>query len=402
MEMTRRRRGKGEGSITRLADGRWQGRVDLGVQGGKRVRKAVYGRTRAEVQQRLRQLLATRDQGRPLPRAETLTVATFLDRWLTDVAARRVRPRTLERYRLDVRRLVAALGSVRLTRLTAADVQRVLNALSDQGLSPATVRHCRATLRAALNTAVVWELVPQNVAAGARVSTPAVAKAPVAAMTPALAEAILRAVDGTAVAGPVQLALLTGLRQGEVLGLRWSDVALDADPPTLTVRHQLQWVQGQWRLTPPKAAAARRVLPLPHRAVAVLRAQRRRVQELRLRAGPAWQPLPGLEDLIFPSPTGRPRDGWGVTKAFQQALHRAGLPRLRFHDLRHGYATLLVASGAPLRAVADVLGHSRVTLTAETYSHIAPAVRQELAARLDALLPPPRGAGGAPEHRQAP
>jgi integrase len=391
----RRRRGKGEGGITRLPDGRWQGRISWTDPSGTRRRKAVYGRTKAEVQEKLRRLLTQRDQGRPLPGDDRLTVAAYLERWLTDVAGRRVRPSTLLRYRLDVQRISAALGRVRLTQLSSADVQRFLNGLSDQGLSPATVRHTRGVLRTALNQAQTWDLIPQNPAAGKRVATPAVPKAPVPAMTPELAEAILAAVQGTPVEGPVTVALLTGLRQGEVLGLCWSDVRLDADPPTLTVRHQLQRLGGRWRLLPPKAESARRTLPLPRRAVVALAAQRRRVAELRLRAGPLWQPLsgpghdPGLDNLVFPSPTGRPQDARNVTKAFQRALARAGLPRLRFHDLRHGTATLLVASGAPLRAVADLLGHARVTLAAETYAHVAPTVRQELARRLDALLPPP-------------
>jgi integrase len=278
--------------------------------------------------------------------------------------------------------------------LSAADVQRWLNGLSDQGLAPATVRHCRATVRAALNQAVAWDLIPTNPAAGKKVASPAVPKAAVVAMTPALAEAILGAVQGTPVEGPVTVALLTGLRQGEVLGLTWADVALATDPPTLAVRHQLQRLGGTWHLVPPKAEAARRTLPLPRRAAQALHAQRQRVREQRLRAGPLWQPLTGaradagLADLVFPSPTGRPQDARNVTRAFQRALARAGLPRLRFHDLRHGTATLLVAAGAPLRAVADLLGHARVTLTAETYAHIAPPVRQELAHRLDALLAP--------------
>jgi AcrR family transcriptional regulator len=248
----RRRRGRGEGSVTLLPDGRWQARVSWTEPSGRRRRKAVYGRTRQEAQQKLRQLLAARDQGRPLPSDDRLTLGAFLTRWLEDVAARKVRPTTLRRYSLDVARITAALGRVRLSRLSSADVQRFVNNLSDQGLAPATVRHCRATLRAALNQAVAWGLIPDNPAGGKKVATPAVPKAPVPAMTPELAEAILAAVQGTAVEGPVTVALLTGLRLGECLGLTWMDVVLDASPPTLTVRHQLQRLGGRWRLTPPK------------------------------------------------------------------------------------------------------------------------------------------------------
>jgi integrase len=381
----RRRRGKGEGSITRLPDGRWQGRISWTDPSGTRRRKAVYGRTKAEVQEKLRRLLTQRDQGRPLPGDDRLTVAAYLERWLTDVAGRRVRPSTLLRYRLDVQRISAALGRVRLTQLSSADVQRFLNGLSDQGLSPATVRHCRATLRAALNQAVAWDLIPQNPAGGKRVATPAVPKARVPAMTPELAEAILAAVAGTAVEGPVGLALRTGMRLGEVLGVSWS--AIDWERGTLAVRQQLQRLGGQWRLTPPKSDRSRRTLPLTPAALAVLQAERARQVQARQAAGPLWRPVSGFEDLVFTTATGRPRDPGTVTKAFQAALRRAGLPPLRFHDLRHGAASLLVAGGVPLKVVSELLGHSSITLTADTYSHLTESVHRSALAHLDALGP---------------
>jgi integrase len=381
-----RRRGKGEGSITRLADGRWQGRVDLGSPNGRRVRKAVYGKTRQEVQQKLRQLLAARDQGRPLAGDDRLTLGAYLERWLQDVAARRVRPSTLVRYTIDVRRLTAALGRVRLSRLTAADVQRFLNGLSDQGLSSASVRHCRATLRAALNQAVAWDLIPQNPAGGKKVAVPTPAKPELPALTPTLARQVLQAVAGTETETPVMLALYLGLRQGEVLGLTWSDVRLDADPPTLTVRHQLQRLGGAWRLLPPKSATSRRTLPLPPPVVQALVAERRRQAAARLAAGPLWQPP--IPDLVFTTATGQPRHGAWLTHAVQRQLARAGLPKLRFHDLRHAAASLLVASGVSLKAISDLLGHSQISMTADTYSHISDAVRREVVDRLAALLGP--------------
>jgi integrase len=383
---TRRRRGRGEGSITRLADGRWQGRVDLGWHGGKRVRKAVYGRTKAEVQQKLRQLLAARDQGRPLPSDDRLTLGAFLTRWLEDVAARKVRPTTLRRYSLDVARITAALGRVRLSRLSSADVQRFLNGLSDQGLSSASVRHCRATLRAALNQAVSWDLIATNPAAGPRVAVPVAPQTAVPALTPALARQVLQAVAGSDVEGPVTLALYLGLRQAEVLGLCWSDVRLDAGPPTLTVRHQLQRLGGAWRLTPPKSESSRRTLPLPPPVVQALVAERRRQAAARLAAGPAWQPP--IPDLVFTTATGQPRHGCVITHAFQRRLRQAGLPHLRFHDLRHAAASLLAAGGVPLKAVSDLLGHSQIATTANIYSHISDAVRREVVDRLAALLGP--------------
>lgn len=381
-----RRRAKGEGSLTRLSDGRWQARVSWVDGSGRRHRKAAYGRTQREAQQKLRRLVLARDQGQGLAAGgDRLTLGAYLHQWLQDVAARRVRPSTLARYELDVRRITAALGRVRLSRLSPADVQRFLNALSDQELAPATVRHCRATLRSALNQAVAWNLIAQNPAAGKRVTTPPVPRPKVPAMTPDLAGAVLAAVQGTAVEGPVTLALRSGLRLSEVLGLTWA--AIDWERGTLTVRSQLQHLGGEWRLTPPKSERSQRTLPLTPTIAAVLRAERQRQEQARRAAGPRWRPVPGFEDLVFTTEWGRPRDLGTVTKSFQAALRRAGLPKLRFHDLRHAAASLLVAGGVPLKVVSELLGHASITLTADTYSHLTADVHRAALTYLETLVP---------------
>jgi integrase len=181
--------------------------------------------------------------------------------------------------------------------------------------------------------------------------------------------------------GPlVAVAVYTGLRQGELLGLRWPDLDLDAG--TLSVRQAVQKIDGAWQFVEPKSERGRRTIPLPPMAIETLREQKARVREARAVAGSRWVEW----GLVFPSTLGTPLDGSNVTHRLQAALADACLPRQRFHDLRHCCATLLLAQGVPARVVQDVLGHSQVTLTLGTYSHVMPAMLQESADAMERAL----------------
>lgn len=172
------------------------------------------------------------------------------------------------------------------------------------------------------------------------------------------------------------MAVTTGLRQGELLGLRWAEV--DFEDGTLRVRQALQ--RGQF--VEPKTARSRRSINLPERALGALRRQRALQAEQRLAAGPDWRD----NGLVFASSIGTPLDGVNVTKRFQALLARAGLPRMRFHDLRHCAATLLIHAGVDMRVVMEVLGHSTIATTMNLYAHVLPAAKEAAAHRLDALL----------------
>lgn len=246
------------------------------------------------------------------------------------------------------------------------------------GLSPRRVHHLRAVLRRALGQAVRWGLLSRNAAALA--APPRVAYQPPPAMDPATARRILEAVAGDRLGPLYTVALATGLRQGELLGLRWEDV--DLERASLRVTGALQRVDGEYRIVEPKTARARRTLPLARPAVEALRLQRQRQREERLRAGPLWEDW----GLVFTTERGRPLNHSVVTKRLQDLLAAAGLPRLRFHDLRHGCATLLLSAGVPPRAIMELLGHSQITLTLGTYAHVIPAMLEDAAARMDAVL----------------
>ncbi len=199
---------------------------------------------------------------------------------------------------------------------------------------------------------------------------PSVSTAPLRAFLDAVADDAYGALYGIAIA--------TGMRQGELLALRWQDVDLEAG--TLAVRHTLQ--RGTRELAEPKTDRARRAPRLGADATATLREHRRQQLAQRLAAGRSWQ----AGDFVFTSRTGTPLDSRNVTQALQDALRRAGLPRQRFHDLRHAYATLMIEDGEELAVVSRTLGHADLSTTADIYAHLTPTTLERSAARMDSIL----------------
>jgi integrase len=204
----------------------------------------------------------------------------------------------------------------------------------------------------------------------------------VSPLTVEQARTFLAAIRGDRLEALYLVALGCGLRQGEILGLRWSDVDLDAG--TLTVRQALARIEGQLVLVEPKSATSRRVVPLPALVRDALAAHRVRQDQECL----PLRPEPGdvFADLVFTTTLGTPLDGISVTRRFQRTLRAAGLPHQRFHDLRHACASLLLAQGVPARVVMETLGHSEISLTLNTYSHVLPSLGREAAERMDQVL----------------
>ena len=296
-----------------------------------------------------------------------------------DAARPSIRPRTYITYESYIRiHLNPAIGHIRLQRLGPADVQRLLNAKLAAGLSPRTVHHIRAVLRSALNQAVRWSLLARNPAA--LVDAPRVPQSETQVMGPGDARSFLLAVRGDRLEALFTLALAMGLRQGEALGLSWADV--DLDRATLSVRYALQRIGGRLQLVEPKTRLSRRTLALPAFVVESLRKHRARQLREKLWAAPNWSE----SGLVFTSSIGTPLDGTNVTHRLQHILAAAGLPRMRFHDLRHACATLLIAKGVHPRIVMETLGHSQISLTMNTYGHVLPALQRTAADEMDAVL----------------
>lgn len=409
-----KKRGLNEGSIFQRDDGRWAAVIHIGWRNGKRHRKYFYAATRREVKGHLTAALLAHQQGLPVA-LERQTVREFLQHWLEECVRSSVRPRTFVSYSQLVNvHILPDLGHIVLSKLSPQDVQTFLNEklrarrgnlsklaqpptekpASNQKLaarplehaqeakavtlSPRTVQYVHAVLRRALGQGVKWNLVARNVAT--LVNPPRVRRPEVQPLAPDEARRLLNVVEDDRLAALYSVALALGLRQGEALGLRWLDIDLDAG--TLTVRNALQRIDGKLQLVEPKTSKSRRTVALPDVAVAAIRAHRVKQLQERLVAGSRWHDM----GLVFTSTIGTPLDGRNVTRHFQKLLRDAGLPRQRFHDLRHTCASLLLAQGVHPRVVMEILGHSQIQLTMNIYSHVIPQLQHEAAGKMDSLL----------------
>lgn len=374
-----RRRSNGEGGINQRANGKWEARITL--PGGKR--RSFYAATKAEALAKLQDARRTVDDGRPLG-PERLTVQMWLQQWLQDTVATTTRPATAKRYGEICRRhIIPSIGHLRLGRLNPQNVEIMLRKGLEAGQSPRSVHHWRAVLRTALAVAQRHGLIGRNAAALA--APPRVPEQEHIPMTPELAKSILSAISGNRFEAFYTTLLGTGLRAGEALGLRWSDIDLEAG--TIAVRRTLVRLKGKFTLSETKTARSRRTVPMvpPVRDALI---KHREVQGLeRMMLGGKWQ---GEEwsGLVFTNLTGGPLSSIHALKCFRQALQRAGLPRIRLHDLRHGAASLLAALGVPPRDVMDILGHANIQTTLGLYTHSTTDLRREAMERLGRSLWP--------------
>jgi len=368
------RRANGEGSVYKRKDGRWCATIT--TDHGRR--KHFLGKTREQVSHKLTAALKARDDGLRII-DEHQTVAQFLNTWLVDKVRPSARPATSRGYESKIRvHIVPAIGGVKVARLTPQRLQLLFNEKLASGLSPRTIHHLRAILRAALADAVKWGLATRN--AADLVDPPRVPHEEVRALSPAEAQSMLFAVEGDRLEALYSVALALGLRQGEALGLRWEDIDLDGG--TLRVSQSLQRIDKAFQFVEPKTSRSRRTLALPSIASAALRAHRTKQLQERLAAGPMWEE----HGLVFARANGKPLHGSNVTREFQRMLERAGLRRLRFHDMRHACASLLIAQGVHPRVVMEVLGHSQIGITMNLYSHVLPEAQRQAAAQMDAVL----------------
>lgn len=373
-----KKRGNNEGSIYERADGRWCGAVTTGYANGKMRRKVVYGKTRAEARQKMAKVEQDIRQGVPVF-TERQTVQQFLERWLEDCVKPTKVPSTYKSYAGHVHHhFIPSLGRIQLTKLTAQHVQRFLKEKLESGLSPRTVQYLRSTLHIALNQAMRWDLVQRNIVS--MTDAPRVPRFEITPLSPEQARTFLDAVKGNRLEALYTVAMAVGLRQGEALGLRWQDV--DLETGVLNVRYQLQRVDKVLQLVEPKTSQSRRKIGLPRVVVDALREHKLRQLRERHIAGSRWQEW----GLVFMSTIGTPLDASSVTRGFKKTLKDIDLPHQRFHDLRHCCASLLLAQGIHPRVVMEILGHSTIVLTMNTYSHVMPAAQREAANSMDAIL----------------
>jgi integrase len=381
--MGRARRDYGSGSVHQTADGRWVAWLELGFVGGKRKRKKLSARTQAEVKRKLSAAQRQQLLGEPLT-AERQTVAQFLARWLADVVRPNAAPSTYAQQEMLVRRhIIPHLGDRLLTKLAAPEIQAFYAAklreeyAPGKCYSPGYLRQIHAVLHHALATAEEWELVPRNVSRHTK--RPRVPKRKHQVLTQVQARHLLAVVRDDPREALWVLALHLGLREGELLGLRWSDV--DWKHRQLHVRNKILRVQRAWEEGLPKGRRER-TIDLEEHVLAVLRRHEERQAVRRQQAG-EW----GRPDLVFPTDRGEPLRADVLRNwHFRQLLKRADLPRMTVHELRHSMATLALEDGVPVELVQEILGHSSPAITLGMYRHILPHEPRRAVERIARLL----------------
>jgi integrase len=376
--------GNNEGSIKRRLDGRWEARITLD---GKQ-RKSFYGKTRQEVARRLAEAQRDRDKGLPIV-GERQTVAQYLTTWLK-TAAPTVKDSTWIRYESLIRiHVLPTLGATTLSKVTPQQVQALYVGRLSAGASPTTIIHVHALLHLAFDEALRLSLLQRNVID--LVNPPRRKRHDMHVLAPEQARALLEATATDRMEALYVLALTTGMRQGELFALKWPDV--DLENKCVHVRATVQRLRllqplsgqpsSQFAFSEPKSARSRRKIALTTVAVEALCRHRFRQLEERLAVGPAWQDT----DLVFPNSVGKPIEVGNLTRRnFWPLLDKAGLSHIRFHDLRHTAATLLLLQRVHPKVVSEMLGHASIAITLDLYSHVLPDMQLEATAAMERIF----------------
>ena len=400
------RRGNGNGTVYQRADGRWAARAYLLMPDGSMRRRDFYGDSEAEARRKMVEAQARSNRGIPAE-ATGWTVGAFLAYWLEQVVKPARKPKTYQGYEVVVRvHLVPGLGRRRLNRLSGTDVRLFLRRLENACLCclhgydarrDESERRCcavgecckavpyrrlvqqvHAVLRNALQAAVREELVGRNVAKLVQVAGPEYGTD--RGLTVEQARKLLVAARDDRLHALYVLALYLGLRRGELLGLRWEDV--DLDRAVLQVRHSLQRVGGELRLTTPKTRRSKRTVPLLGSCVQALRDHRDAQDREREAAGEDWRD----SGQVFTTSVGTPVEPDNLRRSWYPLRDRAGLGGVVFHGLRHTCVTLLLNLGVPPHIVRDIVGHSDIDVTMTIYAGVSLDDKRDALRRLDEYL----------------
>jgi integrase len=381
-----KRRGNGEGSIYQTSDGRWRGAITLGYRtnengGVTQTRKILSAPTRAEIADKMKKALRDQQEGDNIA-PEKMTVAGLIHRWLDDIIKPSRSQKTFYGYRdFAKKHIIPALGKTPLSKLATPQIQRFLNEKYAAGLSPKTVKHLRDCLRAALNVAVDdWNLLSKNPARKAR--PPEQVDRPMQVFELDEARAFLGLIGSHRLEALFSLAICLGPRQGEILGLKWPNVKLDEG--TLTIDGALKSIDGKLVKGKTKRKSSMRTIPLPAVTVAALRRHLAQQERERLFAGERWKST----GYVFTTRVGTPIGRRNLLRDWYRFMAASGLPQIRFHDLRHSCATLLMLQGVHPRTVMEILGHKDLNTTMRIYGHCVDAMKRDAAARVDQLFAP--------------
>jgi integrase len=382
-----KKRGNNEGSITRRSDGRWMAQVTIGRDSktGKPKRATFYGKTRQEVAEKLTKALRERQQG-TFVAPHKLTLGEWLDTWLWEYKQPTLRPLSFDHYETVIRRyLKPALGHIPLQDLRPEQVQSYYNEQVQYGFEASTLRHHHVALSQALALAETHALVARNVARQA--APPRLTHKERHTLTvDEVTTRLLPALKSHRLYAAFLVFFTTGLRRGEVAGLRWQDI--DGQAAVLHIRQALVRTKnhaiGRTELVKqePKTAYSRRTIPLLDICQAALRHHRAQQAEEKLQLGPGYTD----QGLVFCRANGAPIDPGTLDRVFRLALKRAGVPAIRLHDARHTFATWMLEQGVSPKVVQTMLGHSSIKITMDLYSHVSLDLERQAAATLNAAL----------------
>ena len=378
-----KRRANGEGSIYKRKDGRWEGRYTVGYrEDGKQIFKNVLAKTQAECREKLKAAIAAaKIEQTPEPTAVAYTVAEWINVWYEIFIRPNLRETTRNQYECFIRHHVKPyVGEIPLAKLSSLDLQKLYNhlktngrvqsdhALPNPGLSAKTVRSIHMMLSSCLEKAVAERLIPSNPAHGC--SIPPKEKQEMKILPPEQIGRFLQEADRAGYLSMFFLELTSGLRRGELLALQWADV--DTANSTISVSKQVIRVNGALKVLPPKTKNAVRKIVLPQQTIELLLAEHERHPD---------------SPLLFPSPkTGGHLDPPAVTRKLKTLLKRAGMDEIRFHDLRHTFATISLQSGVNIKALSHNLGHYSAGFTLDTYTHVTTQMQADAAEKIGGFI----------------
>jgi integrase len=367
------KRANGEGSLyRRKSDGRWVGSLSL----PDGTRKVFYGKKQSEVIAKLNEAATDLRRGM-LAVGSNTTLQEYLENWLENIHKPTIRLSTYLNYRKLLKNyLVPGLGKVKIHRLTPQQVQGFYSQKMSEGLAPKTVNNIHGVLHKALDNAVKWNILPRNVCDA--VTPPRIPRKEKNVLTKQQAHTLLEEVRAHRLEALLTLAITTGMREGELLALHWQDI--NFEDCSLQVKRAVSYLKGYGYVeSEPKTAKGRRMIKLPVFVVDILIRHRAQQEKQRREVSSAWIE----KDLVFTNTQGYYFSASTLRKVFRRFLVSIGLPHMRFHDLRHSAATILLAMKVHPKVVQEILGHSQIAMTLDVYSHALPSMQEDVTRQWD-------------------